>query len=854
MVGKLVKRNASVDSRQPAVMRAHRLFSASATFAVLSVLFLGPARHAVAQAAFPMADGANAVHTLPTENEDPLPQVDEEDNPTLRARNAWDDARIAREAAEKAARAEKPQVSDPLLAEIPEAPVVKSVVVEGASDEDARRARRVLTTRAGEPLNPDKQREDIRKLYDLGLFQPDIICEADDVAGGVNLRYVVRPNPKVANITVTGNAKVPSSKIVSDLPVKPGETYTVQAQNKVRETVQRLYEEKGFGDAAVQVEERPGANGTVDLVLGVAEGSKTKIRNLVINGNNNVRDLPLKLRVNNKGSWGPFKRYYNDAKFEDDLNAVRAVYATKGYLDAEVRRGEFVYAEDHSWVDPVIEVVEGPQYRVGRLESRGYSVFSREETLEPFRSMQGQPFDASEFNQRADRVKNMYGDEGFLNCNIEPDFHKDPSTATVDVTVDISEGSRIYVGDVKILAQTYPEDADMGWMRRFYSRFSPPVKDEVVQREVRLRPGQVYRRFDEVRTRERLKSLNVFEEVELHEQMTAQPNVRDCVVQVEQGNTGNLIFGAGFGDVEGGFLYANYVEHNLFGLARDLRVSGMFGTRVLSGEVSYLDRYFMGSDIAAQFSAFHRRWDRTGGFRQTNTGTTAEFTRTIDDCLRDSVRLRIESIGFDISESRQTDEKIRDYLAATIRYKITHDTRDDTFFPTTGHVAMGSFEAGAADGLLAKLEGQYAQYWQVSDNWVLANNTMFGLMPYDATQIGYADRLFLGGPNDLRGFRVTGAGQFDSRNDDIPLGGSTKFLNQFEARRLITDNLAGVAFADVGMLGRRAFEVDTPRASVGAGVRMRLPMASIALDLAVPVISQKEDQRQFFHFNVTSAF
>lgn len=808
------------------------------------------------QGAFPTADLAASHPALPTDEEGKLQQADRPWDPHLREKTPEDDAILEQRAISQSARgAELPVTgAEALLGPLPDAPIVRKIEVAGATELDARRALRAIATREGEPLNPDKQRSDIRKLCELGVFKPNILVEAEDMQGGVKLRYLVEPNPKVAAINVRGNAKISTKKIVGELPIKPGEVYTIQAQDKLQESVSRLYEEKGYGDAAVQVHERPAADGQVDLDISVHEGTKTRIRNLVIEGNRNIGDLPLKLRAANKGSWGPFKHYYNDAKFEEDMNTARAVYATKGYLDADIRRGEFNYAPDESWVDPVMVVDEGPQYRVGRLEASGFSVFNREEVLEPFRSMQGQVYDASEVAKRAERIKNMYGDEGFLNCTVEPGLHRDAATGTVDVDLQINEGSRIYVGDVRVVSQTYPEDTEMGWLRRYYSRFSPPVKDEVIRREVRLRPGQVYRRFDEVRTKERLKSLNVFDTVDVHEQFGDEPNVRDAVVMVEQGNTGNLIFGAGFGDVEGAFLYANYIEHNLFGLARDLRVSGLFGTRALSAEISYLDRYFLGSDIAAQFAAFHRQFDRTGSFRQTNTGTTAEFTRPVDECLKDSIRVRLEAISYDLQREDQTEEKLRNYVAATIRYRITQDTRDDTFFPTMGHIASGSFETGAADGFLAKLEGQYAQYWQLSDNWVFANNTQAGLMPYDATKIGYADRFFLGGSNDLRGFRIGGAGPHDRRNEDIPLGGSTKLLSQFEARRLITDNLAGVVFADVGALGRDPFEIGTPRASVGTGVRLRMPMASVSLDIGVPVIRKAEDQTSLLHFNLTSSF
>ena len=847
-------------SRGKSFHMSHWLFVAAAAGALM---FASPAVRAQATgAAFPTTTGQPADLQLPTDNEDAMPDAQDEDNVEVRDRTPEDDAKIAKDKAAKAARDAKKAGQTPTnldtteqpAANLTDAPIVKDVVISGADSDDTKKALRVLTTRAGEPLNPDKQRTDIDRLYDLGIFQPNILVQAEDADGGVIVKYVVQPNPKVASINVTGNIKVPTNKIISELPVKAGETYTVQAQNKIRDSITRLYEDKGFSDAAVTVDERPNSNGHVDLNIAVDEGTKTKIRNLVIQGDAHVNEALLKLKANNKGSWGPFKHYYNDAKFEQDLNTVRQVYANKGFLDADVHRGEFNYAADRSWVDPVIVVNEGPQYHVGRLEANGYTVFGRDEILEPFRSCQGKVYNQSDFQKRAERVKNMYGDEGFMTCSVSPDFHKDPSTGLVDVDVDVNEGPRIYVGDVRVVSETYPDDTKMSAFRKFYSRFSPPVKDEVVQREVRLRPGQVYRRFDEVRTKERLTSLNVFDKVNVSEQLTADTNVRDLVVQVEQGNTGNLIFGAGFGDVEGGFVYANYIEHNLFGLARDLRVSLLLGTQAMSGEISYLDRYFLGTDIAAQFTAFHRRLDLTGSFIQTNTGATAEFTRPLSECLKDSLRVRLEAVGYDLKNHHRPDTDISDYLAATLRYRITNDTRDDTFFPTSGHLAIGSVESGVAKSFLLKFEGQYASYMPINDDWVFANNTLAGLMPTDPEKIGYADRLFMGGGNDLRGFRISGAGPHDSRNHSIPLGGATKLISQFELRHRFTDNLAGVLFADVGMLGHDPLEIDSPRASVGAGIRLRLPVASVALDLGVPVVSKKDDQTQIIHFNMTSSF
>ena len=60
--------------------------------------------------------------------------------------------------------------------------------------------------------------------------------------------------------------------------------------------------------------------------------------------------------------------------------------------------------------------------------------------------------------------------------------------------------------------------------------------------------------------------------------------------------------------------------------------------------------------------------------------------------------------------------------------------------------------------------------------------------------------------------------------------------------------------SDIGTLSRDPLDIAEPRASIGAGVRMRLPIAQVALDLALPVVKKDKDQTQIFHFTLSSAF
>jgi outer membrane protein insertion porin family len=69
---------------------------------------------------------------------------------------------------------------------------------------------------------------------------------------------------------------------------------------------------------------------------------------------------------------------------------------------------------------------------------------------------------------------------------------------------------------------------------------------------------------------------------------------------------------------------------------------------------------------------------------------------------------------------------------------------------------------------------------------------------------------------------------------------------------LAGEQLRGVVFTDVGMVEENV-ELGTIRTSVGAGIRLTLPLlgqAPIALDFAVPLTKSDEDDTQFFSFSL----
>jgi outer membrane protein insertion porin family len=123
------------------------------------------------------------------------------------------------------------------------------------------------------------------------------------------------------------------------------------------------------------------------------------------------------------------------------------------------------------------------------------------------------------------------------------------------------------------------------------------------------------------------------------------------------------------------------------------------------------------------------------------------------------------------------------------------------------------------------------------------------------------DRFFLGGEN-LRGFRIAGAGPRDTTTTDS-LGGRFLWTQTTELRYPLPLpaelGLIGRAFVDIGSLSQSAkgtgvADDATPRIGAGVGISWRSPFGLINIDIAQAVAKQRYDETQVFRFGFGTRF
>lgn len=717
-----------------------------------------------------------------------------------------------------------------------------------------------MVLREGGVFTEEAYRTDLQSISNVGSINPlalRIGWEAGE--NGVILIVNVEENPVIRDISIIGNVRFSSNQLKSQLDFSEGDLVPTGIRASTIRNLQNFYRDGGYRSARVTVTVEPVAEeeNAADIIITINEGARIRISGLSLPGNTHFTDFYVRTRITNAPGLLFFNNYFDEYAIEDDMAIIQSLYQEAGYLDASVRRGPFDYDEEKQEIAISYVIEAGPRYRVAAVETEGITYLHPAEVTAITRVLPDRVFKGRRLVRVLDRLKALYGNQGFIDTELAYRLERDREAETTTIVIEVNESPTVYVGEVRLQKEEYDFDIELNAFERLMDWFAPPTKDKTILREVRLEPGEEYRASDEQRTVERLRNLGIFRRVQIIREPTADPSVRDAVIEVEEDPAAAFIgVTAGVGEVSGPTLTFELIQPNFGGEANRFRAGATIGTRNTAYRLGYFQRYIGDSQTSADFNLF-RATDRYRVYRQRTYGGSVEFGRPVSerDRLYGYLRLRAEHIRFYRFET-DTEEDFDSYPVFAVRPMIVQDRRDNAFRPTRGYLASAGIETGTADGFLFKFIHGYEWYTQPIDRseLVYAYEHSLGLMPYDVREIGLSERFFVGGSGSLRGFRAREVGPRDRLNEDLAIGGSTRITQRHELRYPFNDFLTGRVFADAAILERGFVELGTPRVGTGAGAMMDFGPFVVEIDLATPVVKQSTDRRQFFHLRLRSKF
>lgn len=759
------------------------------------------------------------------------------------------------------------------------------VVVDSVEVRGNRRVERavILATsglRPGETIGGPQVQRAIRRLMSTGNFESVQILSRGDPATRVSLVIEVVERPLVAAIDFSGLKSVGAKTVRDTVGLAANQPLNPAQVARTEQMIRDLLAKEGVQVLSVDTTLTPVSEpeGAVRLTFEVREGHRLAIADIDFRGNEAFADERLReeMKTGTEGFlWfrtGKFDREVFRADLRDRLPAF---YGSRGYIDFAVTSDTLVVDPETGKARLVVEVSEGPQYRLGEFRIEGNSRFPSEQLERYFtverRSVLGLPFgrggareegevfDRAALNAATQEVRQLYTNEGYLYAQVEPVVRRNPADApgeapTVDVTWAISERQPFYVRRVTIEGNTYTHES-------------------VIRERLLLLPGDVYNEERLIASYTSIGGLGFFETPLPLPDIFPDPEsgTVDVVFHVKEKQTGNINFGtsigggyAGRGGGLSGFL--GYSQPNLFGQGKEASIRAEYGPWRSSFEASYTDPAVFGSRNSASASLFHvgDRWFTFGNVRRTRTGGALQLGIPVPGLFRTRAfvgyslaRTAYEGRGDEECSEESTEIAcFPDATASTVTLGVTRDTKSHPLFPVSGTRQSLTLEQTGGplggDGSYQKVNGTM-EWWvpagrlggsqpgQRPIRFALGLQARAGTIFGDVSPFPF-EQFFAGGTRigqPLRGYKdasITALGFSEQCSSQLLrecLGKSFLTVSAEYAAR-VNDQLSVGVFADAGSVWREAGQFNPSRLfrAAGVGGTVVTPFGPIGLDVA----------------------
>ena len=366
----------------------------------------------------------------------------------------------------------------------------------------------------------------VKRYWKHGLFS-DVSISADSIVGdNIYLRINLLPRPRISTINYNGLKKSERDDMEKKLGLLKGGQITPNMISRAKILAKKYFDDKGYKNAEINILQRDDVanKNQVILDINVDKKEKLKVRNIIIEGN---EQLPIKKIKGSFFSKGAFAKTHEAGKLgnllkskkftperwtEDKKNLITK-YNEFGFRDATILK-DSVWNVDPKHVDIYVKVNEGKKYYIRNISWVGNTVYSTDYLSRLLGMKKGdvynQTYLSKRLSQDEDAVGNEYWNNGYLFYRLEP-TEVNIVGDSIDLEMRITEGQQAHINRVKINGND-----------RLY--------ENVVRRELRTKPGDLFSKEALQRSARELASMGYFDPEAINP--VPEPNYEDGTVDI----------------------------------------------------------------------------------------------------------------------------------------------------------------------------------------------------------------------------------------------------------------------------------------------------------------------------------
>ena len=472
----------------------------------------------------------------------------------------------------------------------------------------------------------NKITEAVKRYWRHGLFSKAQISADSIVGSRIYLRISLALRPRVSQINYLGLKKSEREDMESKLGIMKGNQITPNMIDRAKILAKKYFDDKGYKNAEINIVQRddPQNKGQVILDVDIDKRDKMKVRNIFIEGNEKLKDSKILGNLFSKGAFGKiheagklkniFKsKKFTDERFKEAKQKLIEKYNELGFRDATILE-DSVWNNDDKHVNVYVKIDEGDKYFIRNITWVGNTVVTTDYLNAVLGLKKGDVYNQKQMNKRLkeddDAAGNYYYNNGYVFSNIDP-VEVNIVGDSIDLEMRIMEGPQARLNHVRI----YGND-------RLY--------EEVVRRELRTKPGDLFNRDAIMRSAREIGSMGFFDAEKINPDI--KPNPEDGTVdinwQLEQKSNDQLEFSLGWGQTgiigRIGIKFNNFSIRNLFGKNKLHRGILPYG----DGEQLGLNFQTNGSYYSSLSASYATNW--FGGKRPNSFSVSAFYSKQSD--------------------------------------------------------------------------------------------------------------------------------------------------------------------------------------------------------------------------------
>ena len=399
----------------------------------------------------------------------------------------------------------------------------------------------------------------VTKLWEQSLFSNIDISIEKIIDQTIFLTINVQEYPRLSKFKFKGKkvSKSDISTLKEDLKLIRGKVLTENLLNNSINIIKKYYINKGFYNVHVgyiTVNDTSTTNAK-NLIFNINKGKKIKIKNITLKGrkkianskksffnqkdtiyplsNRKIRKSMKEIKIKNPWRFWKVSKFIEDNYENDKLNII-SEYNKYGYRDAQITH-DTVYLNKDNTMSIEITINEGETYTFGNISFAGNTIYNSDKLNNQLGIEKGDIFDQSILNSRISGglegpdISSLYLDDGYLFFNANA-IEMAINNNQIDFEIRIYEGEQARINKIMLRGNT-------------------KTNDHVIMRELRTRPGDLFKRSDIMRSQRELAQMQYFDPEKFDVKIDPDPkrNEVDITYVLEEKSSDQIQIQGGWG-------------------------------------------------------------------------------------------------------------------------------------------------------------------------------------------------------------------------------------------------------------------------------------------------------------------